>query len=200
MENSKSLIGLDTERMSGFGNYNVDGMDVNLLYGLDQLCLDLVRPDMSVLELGTNDGISTMVFAGYAANVATTDIIHSRIAEKRFVFSGKNITYYSRVWFEDIILHLKKTGRVFDLVYIDGGHTYAEVVQDIQLASQVLKSGGILSGHDYNRITDGVIRAVSHMLLKPFEDDPSAVRVYPDSSWAVTIDERKLNYLQNSRL
>lgn len=36
-----------------------------------------------------------------------------------------------------------------DLVFIDGGHAYAEVLSDCQLYQTVVRPGGILAGHDY---------------------------------------------------
>ena len=37
----------------------------------------------------------------------------------------------------------------FDLVYIDGNHSYAAVVEDIKAWRPKVKPGGILAGHDY---------------------------------------------------
>ena len=37
-----------------------------------------------------------------------------------------------------------------DLVFIDGAHDYANVVQDIAVLTPLVKTGGIVSGHDYN--------------------------------------------------
>lgn len=54
-----------------------------------------------------------------------------------------------------------------DLVFIDGDHRYEAVVEDIKVALRILKSGGILSGHDYNHSDwPGVQRAVIHMIPK----------------------------------
>lgn len=41
---------------------------------------------------------------------------------------------------------LKEGG--FDLIYIDASHQYEDVLQDIRLASRLLKQGGILCGDD----------------------------------------------------
>lgn len=37
----------------------------------------------------------------------------------------------------------------FDFIFIDGDHRYEAVKNDIENALNILKSGGILSGHDY---------------------------------------------------
>jgi len=36
-----------------------------------------------------------------------------------------------------------------DFIYIDGQHTYEAVTHDIQHAEKLMKSGGIIAGHDY---------------------------------------------------
>jgi Methyltransferase domain len=53
-----------------------------------------------------------------------------------------------------------------DFVYIDGNHSFDPVIEDITLWSQVVRKGGIISGHDYYQPhTDTVCdvrRAVHH--------------------------------------
>lgn len=44
-------------------------------------------------------------------------------------------------------------GQKFDFVFIDGSHDYGHVTGDIQMFRQLLKPGGLLSGHDYNEPT-----------------------------------------------
>lgn len=41
-------------------------------------------------------------------------------------------------------------GLKFDFVFIDGAHDFGHVTGDIQMYRQLLKPGGLLSGHDYN--------------------------------------------------
>ena len=52
----------------------------------------------------------------------------------------------------------------FDLIFIDGDHTYEAVKQDIQLWQPLLIPEGILCGHDYSeRHYPGVKRAVDEI-------------------------------------
>lgn len=37
-----------------------------------------------------------------------------------------------------------------DMVFIDGDHRYETVLKDIDKANELVKSGGVISGHDYN--------------------------------------------------
>lgn len=48
-----------------------------------------------------------------------------------------------------------------DMVFIDGDHRYNTVVKDIKKAYELLRDGGIISGHDYSHVEwDGVKKAV----------------------------------------
>lgn len=55
----------------------------------------------------------------------------------------------------------------FDLIYIDADHSYESVKKDLDISYYKVKSGGIISGHDYlfNRHTD-VVLAVNEFCRK----------------------------------
>src|SRR3990167_753554 len=56
---------------------------------------------------------------------------------------------------------------IADTVFIDASHSYRAVAQDIEIANRLIKSGGIVCGHDY----------VQH-----YEDcDPDLVRIYSET-------------------
>ncbi|MCH9613341.1 MAG: hypothetical protein SP1CHLAM54_03400 [Chlamydiia bacterium] len=49
----------------------------------------------------------------------------------------------------------------FDLVFIDGNHSYESVKEDIALWSKKVKPGGLITGHDYDHVNfPGVVQAV----------------------------------------
>ena len=52
----------------------------------------------------------------------------------------------------------------FDMVFIDGGHGYEVVKADILDYTPLVRTGGIISGHDYSPINRGVMIAVDEML------------------------------------
>jgi len=52
----------------------------------------------------------------------------------------------------------------YDLIFIDGNHSYEYVKRDILNYLPKVKEGGILIGHDYNFRFDGVIKAVREVL------------------------------------
>lgn len=54
--------------------------------------------------------------------------------------------------------HIKEG--VVDFVYIDAGHTYDEILRDLELWWPLVSDRGILAGHDYDHTHPDVIRAV----------------------------------------
>lgn len=56
-------------------------------------------------------------------------------------FGKRAIPYYCRS--QDVELEGK-----FDLIWIDGDHSYDAVINDLELAQQHLETGGVLIGHD----------------------------------------------------
>jgi hypothetical protein len=51
-----------------------------------------------------------------------------------------------------------------DMIFIDGSHEYDDVIRDITNCNLHLRSGGLLSGHDYGDIHPGVAKAVNYLL------------------------------------
>lgn len=51
-----------------------------------------------------------------------------------------------------------------DFCFIDGSHEYEDVKKDILAYLPKVKKGGILAGHDYDKIWQGVISAVDELL------------------------------------
>ena len=56
-------------------------------------------------------------------------------------------------------------GQLFDMIFIDGSHEYAYVQADILAYRPLVRSGGILCGHDYSlKSWPGVARAVDELI------------------------------------
>jgi hypothetical protein len=56
-------------------------------------------------------------------------------------------------------LHARPYFSFADLVFLDGNHDYSDVISECESYSQIIRAGGVLSGHDYN-IFEGVNQAV----------------------------------------
>jgi len=56
---------------------------------------------------------------------------------------------------------LHRSGVQLDSVFIDGDHNFAEVCADIESWKPLIRTGGIISGHDYSTQYPGVMDAVN---------------------------------------
>lgn len=57
--------------------------------------------------------------------------------------------------------------RSLDFVFVDAGHSYEAVRDDLRLWRRKVKPGGWLGGHDYHQAHPGVIRAVNDAFERP---------------------------------
>lgn len=76
----------------------------------------------------------------------------------------RNLTTTAKWWRESSISALNKAHKnklVFDSVYIDGDHHYAECSADIMGWKELVRPGGIICGHDYYPTCPGVVDAVN---------------------------------------
>jgi predicted O-methyltransferase YrrM len=128
------------------------------------------------LEIGTWKGRSTVFMAekiresGKNIKLTAIDIFGE------FVSSGKaqdstdiyEEFLYNIKPYKDIVTPIKGDSRVihkdfpdesFDFIFIDGGHDYETVIEDIRGWFPKLKKGGVFGGHDID--WPGVDRAVS---------------------------------------
>ena len=69
----------------------------------------------------------------------------------------------------------EKEGLKFDIVFIDGDHSYEMVKIDILRWKALLKEDGLLIGHDYSNKYEGVVKAVNEVL--------GEIDVLPGSLW-----------------
>lgn len=165
-------IELKTERMLGFGSYQ----NANYLYGLDDLCKKYIKKTDTILELGTNDGISSALFSFYSKKVYTVDLKSPSNRLKNILNEYKNITFLNGSFYEEV----KKLNMNFEFIYIDGNHDYESVVADIKFSMQFLKNK-IIGGHDFYNENCDVGKAVSHCF--PGKE----IFRFDDSSWVVEV-------------
>jgi predicted O-methyltransferase YrrM len=115
------------------------------------------RPDVHFLEVGSFEGCTATWFldnilTGDGSTITCIDIFESPDYETRFdhnvAVSGhaERLTKF-RGRSQDILPSL--AGRRFDGMYIDGGHTAAEVYADASLCWPMLKPGGVVTFDDY---------------------------------------------------
>jgi hypothetical protein len=54
----------------------------------------------------------------------------------------------------------------FDIIYIDGDHSYNGVQSDLSISIEKIKPNGTICGHDYTTTFPGVIQAVNEFCTK----------------------------------
>jgi len=163
-------------------DYLVDNMRVNRLFGLKDLIEEHLNKNMVICEIGSYEGVSSELFSFYVKKVYCVDVFveipyeavfDSVCARSGNIIKIKNRSVEASKLFED---------NYFDFVYIDAGHIYEEVKEDIIAWKDKVKKGGLFGGHDYHTgDSNGVIKAVgSFFSIKD-------IKIYEDSSWIVEI-------------
>jgi predicted O-methyltransferase YrrM len=169
--------------------------NVSNTQGLLDLISDLPS-DLTMLEIGCYAGESTEMFlrSGKVKKLYAVDIWDDPLnffnninythdfkeVENSFdqKVKGFNVVKY-KTSIQNIPI-LAPNISDLDFIYIDANHDYEHVLADIKISISLLKKGGIIAGHDYNKNTPGVIKAVDEMFN-------SNIKLYTDSSWLVNL-------------
>ena len=69
---------------------------------------------------------------------------------------------------ESVLVAKDIQNKSMDFIFIDAGHTYEEVLSDIQSWLPKLKPGGIIAGHDYSANWPGIEQAVREVFGTDF--------------------------------
>lgn len=143
--------------------------------------LDLIRvvQPKRVLEIGSHRGVSTEVFLLNAQHVTAVDPWPDITV--RLAFEVRAASYpHCRMIRGTSPEAVQQLSPGFDLVYIDGDHSYDAVIADIR-ASVQLRRPKWIGGHDYDGVdTPDVARAV--------EAEFACIPIlFSDSSWLVKL-------------
>lgn len=165
--------------------------------GLNDLInyVDSITPtsQMKILEIGSYIGESTMQFANKFNMVVSIDpfiddydmndpachcwpfnMVYERFLHNTMSYPNiKSI----RLTSDEAVGILKNYQ--WDMLYIDGLHTYEGVVADIQNYRSLIRPGGFIAGHDYIENAFGVKKAVD----EHFKID----KTFKDTSWIVRV-------------
>ena len=172
---SKNLLGpgdiLIIQSFSVPSSYNVVGMTSDYESWILS-CLSKISDN--IFEFGTCSGKNTMLMALNSKenskiisltlnenqskklsldkndnNISLRNIMNESNYEK-FLFSGKEIEKKIEVIFIDSReFDTKRYLNKFDLIFIDGGHTYSVVKSDTKKAFEMISDRGIIIWHDY---------------------------------------------------
>lgn len=127
-----------------------------------------------VLEIGCDDGTSTLALLKAAfeidGHVTSIDLVETPVATAIITRLGLQERWtLLRGNSHDILPDLRRDEREFDLILVDGDHTYAGARADVRNAAAMLKWDGILLFHDSNMMNaDGGpgCGVVPHLLLR----------------------------------
>lgn len=132
-------------------------MTRNDFNSINLLLQKIKRTGMSILEIGTSQGSSAVLLGAYAkcyrGKLYTVDsyvgnykwftIFENRMKNFALTQSVTQLHMSSERAFYNL-----KNLPDFDIIFLDGNHTYEGIKQDIKLWGNRVKKGGILCGHD----------------------------------------------------
>jgi predicted O-methyltransferase YrrM len=142
----------------------------NFLPGLAELIVH-VKP-RSVIEIGSDRGVSTELFLLTTARVVAVDPWEN---ENSFQAFAERCAGYPHL---EVIRDkcpeaLERFSAEFDLCYVDADHSYESVRRDILACTRIVKPDGWLAGHDFHH--QQVEQAVRSMI--------DEVIAFSDGSW-----------------
>lgn len=155
--------------------------------GLIELCREWLKPDMTVVEVGSFAGVSTRVLACFAGTVYAVDpwtlaTTYSEVpremverAEAEFVAMLDEWPTIIRVrgFSQEVARGPRFARGSLDAVYLDGDHT--KVAEDVVAWLPKLKPSGLLMGHDWDVVGDAVTALTA----------ACGALCYPDTSWVI---------------
>ena len=165
--------------------------NTNSVVGLHQMIREHFKPDFEMVEVGSFEGTSTLLFSLFVNKVYAVDCFDYRLPpegripamDKLFVKAEK--TFDRRTVKSPNIIKIRKTSEEaskdftdesLDAVYIDAEHDEESVRVDLKLWKPKVKKGGYMSGHDW--WLPHIQRVVQETL-----GEGAVIYVYSDSSW-----------------
>lgn len=139
-----------------FGKHPIIGAEVGVYRGINALNILQELPNVRLLYLVD----PYMKYAGYNAPLSDKVAAAKDIAKQR-LSRFKNRVRWVYKKFEGCTTEEIKDP--LDFIYIDGYHRYNYVKKDIVLGVQLVKSDGVVGGHDY-KDWPGVRKAVDEYI------------------------------------
>ena len=166
----------------------------NSVRGLHELIKAYFNPEFVMAEIGSFQGVSTMLFAMHVKTIYSVDCYDyivpptGRIPSMDELLIGAEKLFLERTADIKNIIKVRKTSvdaaiefqdKTLDAVYIDAEHDPVSVRSDINAWKNKIKVGGILCGHDF---------MLPHIYTILYEEGLiNELYTYPDSSWSVII-------------
>ena len=179
---------LNTPRM---GHAPLD--DVNSVRGLYELIKVFFKPTFKIAEIGSFQGVSTILFSKFVDTVYSVDCYDYKVpptgripshdqlfvtAEQLFLERTKDINNIVKIRKTSLEASKDFLDHSLDAVYIDAEHDEDSIREDIKAWLPKIKFGGLLCGHDYY---------LPHIQKILNEEGFKEVTTSPDSSWIVRV-------------
>ena len=168
-------------------------MEINSVRGLHKIVEQFFEPHFKMVEVGSFEGISTLLFSKFVDTVYSVDYYDYKVpetgripehdqsfveAEQLFIARTKDIKNIIKIRKKSMEAVKDFQDRSLDAVYIDAEHDEESVREDIKEWRKKIKFGGYLCGHDYYLPYIQQILNEHHLFQ---------VSVAPDSSWITKI-------------
>lgn len=171
----KKFAILESDQQSHlYGVYNRENRQhydaiIDLL--LNHVCHGDKNKPFNFLEIGTLYGNTERILYGEFPNARLYGVdTLSNPFSKRYEDRVKFIQARS----DDAVEYFKAQGIKFQMIFIDADHSYGQVKKDILNYQSLIEAGGILAGHDYNKLKfPHVVDAVDELIPnvdKTYED------------------------------
>lgn len=162
------------------------------IYDMIKKCF---KDNFVIVEVGSFQGTSTMLFAMFCKKVYSVDCYDYPVppsgripshdqtfidAERIFIDRTKDIENIEKIKKHSVEAALDFEDGTLDAVYIDAEHDYANVLADVRAWKNKIKKGGVLCGHDW-----------SLPFLRQILSDENLINdlnTYKDDSWSVIIN------------
>jgi hypothetical protein len=117
----------------------------------------------NIIEIGSYEGLSLSYIKDTIKNNKNKIYSVEKQLNKRLV---KNCNEWGVNLIQGTSLDSAKIfpDEFFDLIFIDASHFYKDVKEDILTWLPLLKTNGIIAGHDYDSNWMGVVKAVDELL------------------------------------
>jgi hypothetical protein len=153
----------------------------NNVAGLIDLCKKYIKKSDHVVEHGSFSGVSSRVLSLHCEKLHCIDpwpvgLQQGGSMNPESMFDEILVDYPNITKFKSTGAEAAKSyeDHSLDFVYIDGDHSYAAVINDINTWKSKIKKGGYIAGHDSHMY--GVLKAVREHLGEPIE-------IFNDTSW-----------------
>lgn len=168
---------IEAHRPEYVSMFKREGANMAFISGIGLPALLDFKPNLIGIEIGLNRGETTKHLFDNLPNL----VLHGIDPYLEYQdWDGNVLTPNERIWTYDIFIKHVSNYRdrmihhrmlsddaaqhlpddAFDFIFIDGLHTYDQVLKDCQNYYAKIKSGGLFAGHDY-RVIEGVNRAVN---------------------------------------